>query len=365
MDSKEDLIIGYKSGDFFLSNSVEDVETHEQDLQRYFNLIKKLISSISNSNHKMFRMSSEDRNRLKFLLSTIEMLMIHLGGQHVSIRTMEIYQNFLKIISERLYEIYNILLAIEKCEMYFTENFDIFEMKMRGYYQEINTFFPLEFQSDSLPLASSIIEDERARELWIKHFGENCYMTTFGEFLKMISEEQICKIELENSSNEEEDQCLRFKLFLKYFLNFPSDDMVTPFKWNQLIRLFGPFDGFCENFLSNVTSRGFLGLINRIKAYEILSSLNSKRKLIVRLSRTEPQYLAFSYCNSNGHIGHLINKDSNGNIIKFDDFKKSKFPNYTVVDMTINVKKILDYHNLENSLTEYASRDYSDYLTSS
>jgi hypothetical protein len=234
-------------------------------------------------------------------------------------------------------------------------------MKMRGYYQEINSFFPLELQSNSLPLASSIIEDERARELWIKHFGENCYMTTFDEFLKMLSDEQICKIELDNSSDTK-DQCLRFKLFLKYFLNFPSDDMVTPFKWNQLIRLFGPFDGFCENFLSNVTSRGFLGLINRIKAYEILSNLRSKRKLIIRLSRTEPQYLAFSYRNSDGHIGHLINKDSDGNAIKFNDFLKLKFPNYTVVDMRINIEKILNA-NLETSLTEYASQGYSDYLT--
>jgi hypothetical protein len=56
-----------------------------------------------------------------------------------------------------------------------------------------------------------------------------------------------------------------FQEHLHYFLNFPADDMLTVYKWNLLLRLFGPYDQFTYNFRTLVLERGFLGLINRIK----------------------------------------------------------------------------------------------------
>lgn len=59
--------------------------------------------------------------------------------------------------------------------------------------------------------------------------------------------------------------------------------------------------------LSIVLGRGFLGLINRIKAREVLTLDSSKCILLLRFSRTAPEYLAISFKDESGNIGHRIN----------------------------------------------------------
>jgi hypothetical protein len=50
----------------------------------------------------------------------------------------------------------------------------------------------------------------------------------------------------------------------------------------------------------------------------------------MRFSRTEPEFLAFSYKNSRGQIGHQINRDDQGDIIPIETFIAKRFPGYAL-----------------------------------
>jgi hypothetical protein len=59
--------------------------------------------------------------------------------------------------------------------------------------------------------------------------------------------------------------------------------MITTYKWNLMTGIFG-FKKFYENFVKYALRQGFLGLINRIKAEEILNQQSNQRYLL-RFSR--------------------------------------------------------------------------------
>jgi hypothetical protein len=61
---------------------------------------------------------------------------------------------------------------------------------------------------------------------------------------------------------------------------------VTVYKWHILTRLFGPWDSFFDNIKLYVMGQGFLGLINRIRAEELLR--DAPDQLLIRFSRTIP-----------------------------------------------------------------------------
>jgi hypothetical protein len=327
MDTMEDLISGYQAGELiFLS---EAIETLDNEVEAYFGMINVTINQIFAK--KMA--SSEDRSRLSFLRDTISMLNEHFKNQHISVKILGQYEEYKKLIFMRLHDVYNIVNRYLHGEIAITSNFDIFELKMRGYLQELRALFPLDSTVEILPMPSSLILEQEPRDMWIKHFGGEKYFISFEEYVKMLEDEEMCQFG--------EERYETFKMFLKYFLNFPSDELISPYKWNSLLRLFGPFDRFCENFMNIVTKRGFLGLINRVEAYEILTMRHINRSLLIRLSRTEPGFFAFSYRNSDGHIGHLINRGDNGEVVNVDDFIASKFPNYQLINSSLNIEAII------------------------
>jgi hypothetical protein len=59
--------------------------------------------------------------------------------------------------------------------------------------------------------------------------------------------------------------------------------MITTYKWNLITRIFG-FENFYQKFRKNALRKGFLGLINLIKAKEILSE-QKNRYYLIRFSR--------------------------------------------------------------------------------
>jgi hypothetical protein len=60
-----------------------------------------------------------------------------------------------------------------------------------------------------------------------------------------------------------------------------------------LTRLFGPYHEFIENFSNYVLGSGFLGLINRHHAEEILE--NHPEAVLMRFSRTYPTCLVLPH----------------------------------------------------------------------
>lgn len=368
MDTKEDIGNEYITDETILLNDgsnigSEMISNENLDLSRevmtYSLLVSKTIRNIYGKN-----MNQEDKTRLRFLNETVVRLVTYLNDLDESIKSLEAYKKYMKMVFMRLHDTYNMVNKISAGQLRVADNFDVFELKMRGYLQEIEALFPKGSVVNTIPSPNSLINEELPREMWIKHFGSSRYFISFEELLVMLESEEVC--------HYDKDEYERFKMFLKYFMNFPSDDLISPFKWNQIIHLFGPFDNFCINFMETVTKRGFLGLINRVKAYEILKTLREPRSLIIRLSRTEPQYFAFTYRNTSGHIGHLINKAPDGSIIRINDFIESKFSGYRLVNMSLDIEKILsmpdDNHFgvLYNTITlfEYAKGSYSDYIHS-
>jgi len=62
-------------------------------------------------------------------------------------------------------------------------------------------------------------------------------------------------------------------------------------RWDLLVTLFGPFEKFFKIFKEYVLGRGFLGLVNRIAAEEILAAYPDR--VLIRFSRTAPYTLVF------------------------------------------------------------------------
>jgi len=237
----------------------------------------------------------------------------------------------------RVEEILAIINKINLKEAYITDSFEIFELTLRRTLEQFKKMFPL---GKPAPEPSSIIEDAKAKAVWELYAGKDKYFIPFSQFEQSI-------IAKEFGDNHDE----KFHQYLKFFINFPADDIVTTYKWNLLIRLFGPYDKFVDTFSRIALGRGFLGLINRIKANEILTMYGSNEDtFLIRFSRTEPEFLAFSFRHVNT-IQHHINCDKNKNIIPVDVFIKEVFPNYKTVQHRLDIKTIVGGKGANQTLT--------------
>jgi hypothetical protein len=307
----------------------------------------RILDICTSANHQSIVLNKEERSRFQFLKDTINLILHYISLQNDENKECESFLLFLQAIIARMSELNKMAEKIYNFQCALTPNFDIFELTLRNYYQEMRTLFPLDKSPKNFP-PSSLIEDSKAREAWESVFGSSLYFVSFSDFLQMLITQQIID---PNARNFE-----LFQMYLRYFINFPANDLITPYKWNWLVRLFGPCDSFFLNFTRIATGTGFLGLTNRIQAYEILTLSHQPRCYLIRMSRTEPQFLAFSYRNSSGHIGHQINKDpTTGLPIPIDQFVQSKFANFTLVSKSLDVDRILNASTFSEPLLEYAS----------
>ena len=314
----------------------------------FFNVASALSACVlqicTSANRGVVRIKKEDRCRLQFLNETIGLIVAYQSNQREQIKDLATFQEFFGIITARMVDVLKMLRRIERMESTITDNFDIFELKLRGYLEEMKAVFPLE---GAPPPPLSLIADTSSRYVWAKCFGKNTAFVTLERFLAMLETEGIFERGSELFSHA--------ILYLRYFVSFPSGDLISTFKWNQLTRLFGPFDNFATNFQRTVTGKGFLGLINRIQAYEILTMTYRPCSLLIRASRTEPQFLAFSYKDKDGKIAHRLNKDRHGQLVPVEEFIRSKFPGYELVDKRLDLEKILGSENFPDPLSHYAS----------
>ena len=293
----------------------------------------------------------ENRARLIFLTDTIELILLYLSQQLADVLAIQAYVAILNATKEQMLQTKEMISRIVKKSATMTPNFDIFELTLRRYQCQLTQMFPPPPQRTQIVSNPSlIITDPAAKQIWEQSFGHYCYFVSFETFERDIVQKQIF------TENKVSDPVL-FVKYLRYFLNFPSDNMVTTYKWNSLTTLFGPFREFARNFSTYALAHGFLGLTNRINAYEILTLKHTRRVLLLRLSRTEPEFLAFSYKNSKGEIGHQVNKDKNGQPISISVFLKQRFPGYDLVDERLDIDAILGKKN-SSTLCDYADGSY-------
>lgn len=307
---------------------------------------------LETSNKGIPLLNKEDKCRLKFLLQTLESTNLFLeeiesNGDYFSTfltidcSIIEIFFSIKSLIIE------NILETLKFVQMggNLTNNFDILELKLRSNFDETKAIF---LSENSLIRVENHIKDEQAKKDWVEHFGMNCYVVEFNNFIEFLEKKNILDRESENYEKKIN--------YFRYFLNFPSKDVVTPYKWGLLIHLFEPYNKFNENFFKLMNENGFLGLINRIEAFEILESSPNK-SLLIRMSRTEPQLLAVSYKTSKGIIEHQVNRCSKTKeIIPIYEFIEKKFKDYKLVPFNLCTELI--FNNFEDfSLSDYALSD--------
>eukprot|EP01087_Luapelamoeba_hula_P002142 TRINITY_DN1187_c1_g1_i1.p1 TRINITY_DN1187_c1_g1~~TRINITY_DN1187_c1_g1_i1.p1 ORF type:complete len:573 (+),score=119.12 TRINITY_DN1187_c1_g1_i1:562-2280(+) len=321
---------------------------------------RKRSSSNDESNadddKKEFDMHSRNGTRIEFLKQTVLLLMDYFEkGAKVrkeeeelrSLRTFGMpresrtrvvpeYTHLLRILNKQLLETVSILVQVKEGTISLNQNFDIIELSLRRYYAHfVLMFSPMGEASSMFEYPSEIITDPQARAIWEKKVGRGKYFVDFEKFY-----EDVLLKEMGGRVDE------NFRYYMQFFLNFPKDDTVTVSKWNLLTRLFGPYEMFYCNFKNYVLGQGFLGLINRIRAEEILKEY--PHHVLIRFSRTAPLVLAFSVSRGN-YIQHYTNAPSQRSALGLEEgmenisistFLREQFPDAPLVPMRVDGKAI-------------------------
>ncbi len=99
---------------------------------------------------------------------------------------------------------------------------------------------------------------------------------------------------------------------VKFLINFPDDGIISVYKFDLLVRVFGPtLAEVDENVKRYACGLGFAGMINRIHARRLLLNHFNRSGgawYLIRLSRTEPEFLVFSQINAQGQVGHVLHR---------------------------------------------------------
>lgn len=131
------------------------------------------------------------------------------------------------------------------------ETFDVFELSLRRYYQNIEALHVIKGCKSS-PL-NLLVLDPGARFAWKSHFGELVLHVSWTDFWHAFfpqSSQRIVKA-------------------VKFLVNFPADNLVTLYKFDLLCRHFGPFSELERNIDVYALGPGFVGLVNRIYAKKV------------------------------------------------------------------------------------------------
>jgi len=270
-----------------------------------------------------------DATRFRFLLDTIGKIQSFVTSQTKSVIKSQPYKRILKALLTFLKDNKAMFTYLEQHKEPLTDNFDVLELTARRYLQQLDALFPL-FRAKPDP-PSELIQDKKAREAWEQYTGSKTYFITFADFIDMLKK------------YFPEVERTEFTEHLSYFVNYPNDDLICPFKWNCLMRKFGPFDEFETNFQAIVMGKGFLGLINRVTAEEILAKQPIEKKLLLmRFSRTEPNFMAFSYKDEEGAIQHSLNKkDSDpSQPMNVQKYLEEKFDGFERVPQKVKIQKL-------------------------
>ena len=285
----------------------------------------------------------EDKNRIDFLNDTAYNILSHIINTKHDVTNQAV--NFLlekisKTIQQTVITLTN---AYNKKEL-LTMNFDIFELTLRRNYQEIKSLRLLKEMSIS---PSSMIEEYRGRFLWNKICGKCCELVDWKKLREEVIEPYITRD-------------ISILLLILYFLDYPNTGKISYYQWNLFLRCFGPFDKISST-LEYISQKGFLGIVNRITANEILDA-EGNGKFLIRLSRTQPKYLAFSAKTYDGSILHFLNKDDDGNIIPVQYYIETTLKKYNPINYTIDLSQ-LDLSDTDFPLCKYAALDKTGYIT--
>lgn len=210
-----------------------------------------------------------------------------------------------------LHQVRDVLLGLEEdANRQLGEGFDLADLALWRY-----CFSFEERCAHAFGPAVGSIKNQLAREWWIREWGEMTYAVPFVDFYARFFEHvqhlsaqtQGGCTGYEDSGEEDEDEAgepdevldLELQAFLRVFLNFPEDDVMTTYKFDLLDQTLGPMTHLVQNFRTIVLGAGFVGLVNRETANEMIGRFfnhgNNKNLgrpiFLLRFSRTKPHQL--------------------------------------------------------------------------
>jgi hypothetical protein len=294
--------------------------------------------------------------RLAFLKASCLLLRDYVNAQiktpfWTSIPDIWLYVTLLYNVIKQMRDTSEMLDSLITGKYTITVNFDIFDLTIRKYYGELSALFPV---SDE---PKRIIDDPAAHACWRGKFGDSLRVVHFDSFMQHI----VTPLWPETARND------RFSRYLAYFFNFPRDNFFSVYRFNLLVTLFGPFEQVADNFTKYVLCPGFLGLINMIKAEEILTQLLPQLRrstVLIRFSRQIPTLLAFSSIDvRTGRVEHRRNVTITDQSVPIGQYLARAFPGYDIIrmgvdDMATKCENIFTFarHSSPYTFSEYSGR---------
>mmetsp|Transcript_29654 Transcript_29654/g.33047 ORF Transcript_29654/g.33047 Transcript_29654/m.33047 type:complete len:522 (+) Transcript_29654:269-1834(+) len=246
---------------------------------------------------------------LKATLEATEMLLLSVAKStpeslwnKYPVKTTQCFQRLVQVLSGNIEDTTTTLEQIARDEMDISPNFDIYELTLRRYYDQLKRMF-IEADDHTLHEPSTLIADEQARLLWTELFGQGRYFVKFDQFCSQVIQPLVSSHSREIDASYED-----LIASLKFFVNFPRDDLVTPYKFHLLCCHWGPYSKIACNLEKYALCNGFVGLVNAIHSKHILSEIstqnNGKTYVLMRFSRLHPDKLTISYMSPNREVRH-------------------------------------------------------------
>ena len=250
------------------------------------------IQTLCHTSRPMAESGSSERQKMRFQFLEESLRLIN-RWQLPLLPHLKLWRSLCFELHKTLVETEQIVALVEKGCFQVNENFDVYELSLRRYYQAIEFLQASKLGGSPLLLLSDI----DARNVWRKNFGESKLSVSWVRFEQALFPQKTN----------------RFLSCVKFLVNFPADDLITLYKFDLLCRHFGPYPDLGRNIDLYAMGKGFVGLVNRIHAKKLLTDqwrLHRDRGwYLIRLSRTEPQYVVFSYIKQSGTVVHTLNKD--------------------------------------------------------
>ena len=231
-----------------------------------------------------------------------------------------------------------------RCGHGFAGSFDIVEMSVRRLVHELEAMVPLAEDYDRRgvarpyatpdPRVADVIRDPDARMAWETGLGAaRCYADLRTFLRRVLFRDFPCA-----------HSCPRFQRFVAYHLNTPVSDVVTVYRFHTLVSEFGPYTRFAENFDRYALRPGFVGLMNMVRAEEVLVQhyketppAHRRNTVLIRYSRSKPGVLAFSALDvARRRISHRRNLHKDGTPIPIGIFVEQHYAGYDLLPMGIS-----------------------------
>jgi hypothetical protein len=266
-------------------------------------------------------------DRLDLLKSTTELIESY-AGELLNVKCGLSWHTFVlhNAVARQLAETARMLQAMDDNVFSITVNFDVFDLVLRRYVEEMGVLHPKD-GTQVEPL--QVIASEPARAVWELVFGQ-ALVVPYDTFQERILWRDW----------PEERHNSRLRKHLAMHVNFPRDNMMSVYRFHCLTAVFGPWENLLGNFRDIAMQPGFVGIVNMIKAEEMLEknvAFMRRRTVVMRFSRRQPDFLAFTSIDpKTRRVEHRRNVDRFGKSIPIRSYLSLAFSGYELVRIGVD-----------------------------